>query len=59
MKINVPKRHRKNPDGGFQKEMEQGAMLADYLGVWMLGVDLKYVPNCPNMVTNGNCELKV
>jgi hypothetical protein len=58
-KITVPKRPRGNPDGGFNNEMQNGAMLADFLGVWLLGIDLKYVQNCENMVTHGNCKLKV
>jgi hypothetical protein len=56
-----PKDRRENPEGAFQTEMKQGAMLADYLGVWMLRIDLKYAdaPKCQKIETRGNCELEV
>jgi hypothetical protein len=57
-KIDFPGHSLGNAEG-FKQGMQNGAMLADYLGIWMLALDLKYVPNCDNIVTRGNCELQV
>jgi hypothetical protein len=55
--------HGNTPAGNsineFENEMEYGALLADHLGIWVMGIDFEYAPNCPNILKSENCELKV
>jgi hypothetical protein len=50
---------RGNSINEFEIEMEYGAHLADYLGLWILGIDFQFGQNCSNIVKSENCELKV
>jgi hypothetical protein len=43
----------------FNNAMKDGALLADYLGIWMIGIDFELKQNWQSIMQSGSCELKV
>jgi hypothetical protein len=50
---------RGNSKEDFKNAMKDGALLTDYLGIWMIGIDFELKQNWQSIVQSGSCELKV
>jgi hypothetical protein len=50
---------RKELKKDYEKEMANGAHLADYLAIWILGIDFNPNTACIKLEAEDNCEINV